>query len=136
MAKTDLLGEDYAEWDEELANACGFSEDDEGFDPFEMPWNQFNYTLDVYECQGYDCHGESVDENGPRYYYKEEVNTYTEEKPKTLREQKLDEIKAQVDAGQLSLWDWWGIEYNPTMTQIEFEHKYYGRPDEHKEDDR
>ena len=101
MGLTDLLP-DEDEFDDELAAACGLTDEQMDGDPFEPPLCNFRYVQNLWVCE--PCGLEIWHEEGKRYYYDYEMNWYTEEaKPLTPQEQIALENQRQEAAGQLTM---------------------------------
>lgn len=103
MKLTDEVDMDSENFDEELANACGLSRDDEDFDPFNEPYCRFNYVQYEWECS--NCNVHVTHEEGEKFYYNPDENNYTGPKPLTLREQAEQARLAQEAAGQMRLFE-------------------------------
>lgn len=103
MRLTDEVDLEDENFDEELANQCGLSWDDEGFSPFEEPYCRFNYVQCQWECT--NCNTYVAHAEGEKFYYNPDENNYTGARPLTLREQAEQARQAQEDAGQLRLFE-------------------------------
>lgn len=104
MKIDDLVFFDDEEFDEELAIACGYTEEQiENLSPFDEPLNRFIYVQDCWTCSGEDCSNTECYTEGPKYYYNPDTNNYDGPKPLTLKEQAEIERLKQEAAGQLRL---------------------------------
>lgn len=102
MRLTDYLPRDDEEFDEELAFACGFTQEEfDTLSPFEEPLCRFNYVQNLWECS--ECDLYVVNTEGEKHYYNPETNFYDAPKPVTLKEKAEQERIAQEAAGQLRM---------------------------------
>ena len=103
MHLSDVLPFD-DDFDEELAYACGYSEDDLDNLPYEDLW-QFHYVYDQWVCDG--CFMSLDHTEGKKYYFDPARNGYyVDAKPLTPSEKIARENQAQEEAGQLRLFAW------------------------------